>query len=114
MIPESATVARGRAPLATDAYSGTSTAPNWSAAVWVTLCGYVVAPGGSVEAATVNREQVATTPTLYGPADGDVLHSDRIRDAAGVVWEVVGHAARWVSPWGWSAGAVWPLQLVEG
>lgn len=108
------TVTRLRAPLAVDAYSGAATSRDWTAAVSLSSEGFAVDPGGSVEASTVNREQITTTPTLMGPYGADVAASDRVL-VNGVTWEVVGNRSDYLNPFtGWQAGSTWPLRRVEG
>ena len=112
-------VTRIRASLVADAYNpDAATMRDWTNAAEVTLpAGFAIDPGGSSEFSTVNREQVTTTPTLYWLGDDrpDLVQSDRIRDAAGTVWEINGNSAAWRSPFtAWQAGAVWLLRKVEG
>ena len=114
MFAFSETITRLRAPLVADPYSDESTARDWPNAVSTPMLGFAVDPGGSYEARTVNREQVTTNPTLYGPYGADVLASDRVV-AAGATWEVTGNAANWRNPFnGSTPGSVWPLARVEG
>ena len=109
------TVARLRAPLAADPYSGEATARDWASAASVSIVGCAIDPGGSSETRTVNREQITTTPTLYAPYGSDVLPSDRITDPAGKTWEVDGYGGQWRSPFtGTEFGDAFPLRLVEG
>lgn len=108
------TVARLRAPLVADPYSGAATRRDWAVAVSLTIAGCAVDPGQSSEAPTVNREAVTTTPTLYAPYSADVLAGDRIVSASGT-WEVDGHGARWSSPFtGWQPGSVFKLRRADG
>lgn len=115
MFPFGETIIRIRAPRTPDAYNPAGPGvPDWSAAVETSLDGFAVDPGGSTEAATVNREQITTSPTLYGPFGADVVASDRVR-VRGVTWEVAGNRADWRNPFtGWEAGSSWPLRAVEG
>lgn len=115
MFPFGEPVTRLRAPLVADDYSSHATRRDWSDATSVTMGGgFAIDPGTSTESHTVNREQVTTTPTLYGPSV-DIVASDRVRDARGVVWEVTGNRSDWRSPFtGWQPGSSWPLQRVEG
>ena len=107
-------ITRLRAPMVVDPYSTEATARDWANPASVALEGFAVDPGGSRETRTVNREQIITTPTLYGPYGADVVASDRVV-AAGVTWEVVGNAANWSNPHtGRTPGSVWPLERVEG
>lgn len=114
MFAFSETITRLRAPLVADPYSGALTARDWANAVSVEILGFAVDPGGSRESHTVNREQITTTPTLYGPYAADVVASDRVV-AAGATWEVTGNAANWGNPFtGRTPGSVWQLERVEG
>lgn len=115
MVSYGQTVTRLRAPLVADPYSGKATKRDWDNAVPTQIDGFAIDPGGSVETATVNRVQTVTTPTLYGPYAADIVGTDRVRDAAGTVWEIDGRRADWQHPrTGRKAGSVWPLKLVEG
>lgn len=108
-------IVRVRAPRIQDEYSNAATRPDWAHAVETRMSGFAIAPGASVETQTVNREQVVTDPTLYGPLGADIVATDRVRDAYGTTWEVVGNRSDWRSPFsGWEAGATWPLRRVEG
>ena len=108
------TITRLRAPLVADSYSGAATRRDWAAATSVSLAGFAVAPAGPGEAASVNRTDTTTEPTLYGPHGADVLASDRIV-SGGRTWDVTGHRADWASAWSRAPfGATWPLRLVEG
>lgn len=118
MFSAGQTITRLRAPLTTSVYNpGAPGVRNWAAASSARLEGFAIDPGGSYETASVNREQVTTTPTLYfsgGPAP-DIIATDRVRDAAGVEWDVMGNRTDWRNPYtGWQAGSVWPLKRVEG
>ena len=117
MFAAGQTLVRLRAPLVADAYSAQATALDWTHAVETSIAGFGLDPGGSVESSGVNREQITTRPTLYwlGSDAPDVVASDRLRDAAGAVWEVVGNRADWRNPLtGWVGGSSWPLERVEG
>lgn len=117
MFAAGQTLVRLRAPLAFDAYSAQATALDWPHAVETSIAGFGLDPGISAEASTVSREQITTRPTLYwlGSDAPDVVASDRMRDASGSVWEVVGNRADWCNPLtGWVGGSSWPLERVEG
>ena len=114
MVAFGEAIERLRAPLIADDYSGQATARDWTNPDSVTLAGFAIDPGGSHLAMTVNREQITTTPTMYGPFGADVLAGDRVR-LRGRTWDVTGHRADWRNPYtGREAGASWPLQAVEG
>jgi hypothetical protein len=107
-------IERLRAPLVSDPYSGQPTTRDWANATSATLEGFALDPGGSQETRTVSREQITTTPTLYGPYGADLVAADRVV-VRGVTWEISGNAADWRSPFtGWTPGSVWPLTRVEG
>lgn len=89
------TLTRLRAPLVND---HGSMVPNWSSATMATLAGWSLQPGASVEDLQ-NREAVRVDWTAYGPYEGDVLATDRIRLPSGD-YSVIGEPERWKSPTG--------------
>lgn len=110
------TITRLRAPLVADDYSSEATRRDWDAAAEEPIEGFAIDPGTSVETSTVNRDQVATAPTLLylGAPAPDIVATDRLV-LAGVTWEVTGNRADWNSPFtGWQAGSSWTLRRVEG
>ena len=115
MFASGQTLVRIRAAAAADAYG--DSVRDWSTAAELPIPGFGLDPGISAEASTVSREQITTRPTLYwlGSDAPDVVASDRMRDASGSVWEVVGNRADWCNPLtGWVGGSSWPLERVEG
>jgi hypothetical protein len=71
---------------------------DWDNASEVTLTGWSLQPGASVEDLQ-NREAVLVAWTAYGPYDADVLGSDKIRLPSGD-YAVIGEPERWKSPTG--------------
>lgn len=88
-------IIRLRAPLIND---HGSMVPNWDAATQVTLSGWLLQPGASVEDLQ-NREGVRVEWTAYGPYDADVRATDKIRLPSGD-YGVIGEPERWKSPTG--------------
>lgn len=80
----------------------------------IPLTGAAFDPGGSLEPAEVGRAQTVTTPRLYFRTSPDIISSDRLR-VRGLVYDVIGHPALWVSPFtGVTAGLVVELKVAEG
>lgn len=97
-----------------DPYSGEPKV-GWESPTETALEGCFSAPVSSVEAPTVDREELRTLRTLYCPFGTVVEPADRLRDERGVVWRVDGHREDWRSPYtGWEAGTVVALKLLEG
>lgn len=81
----------------------------------VPIDGAAFDPGGSLEPLEVGRAQTVTTPKVYfWRSAPDIVSTDRLR-VRGLVYQVIGHPARWESPFTTEvAGLVVELQLVEG
>lgn len=69
--------------------------PDWTAATPHAVTGCSVQPAVGSEDQT-NRDAVTITATLYGPADADIVHTDRVQ-YGGVTYEVNGPVRRWAS-----------------
>lgn len=79
------------------------------------LSGCVIAPVDSSETNGESREQVREFRVLYGPFDIDLLPTDRVRDEAGMVYEVIGYPRRWRNPFtGDQEGAEVELRILTG
>jgi hypothetical protein len=107
------TVIRLRVTSTTDAWN--DTVGDWSTATELPIDGVAVAPTSSTED-LVGRTATITGTSLFIPTTDplDVLPTDRFR-VRGVVHEVAGEIADWVSPWdGVRKGYVIALKKVEG
>jgi hypothetical protein len=114
MFPAGETVTRLRVTTTTDAWNDTVDG-DWSTATELPIDGVGVAPRSSTEDLN-GRTATITGTALFIPTAGvlDVLPTDRFR-VRGVVHEVDGDVAEWVSPWdGVRKGYVIPLKKVEG
>lgn len=64
---------------------------------------------------TDRRDTVYTGLALYAPPDADIQPIDRIVRADGTLWEVMGEAADWMSPFtGWHPGRQLAVRRVTG
>lgn len=87
-------VQRLRPGVKTDPYSGLPIGEDWSNSTPTTLTGYLVGWVSSMEAPTVNRDELANQARLVRPANVpliEVLTTDRIR-GLGYDWDVASHA----------------------
>jgi hypothetical protein len=113
-LPNGETVARQRAPLIEDPYSGEATQRDWSNPDELAIHGVAIGPSSSVESTTENRQAVTTNMSIYGPPDMDVQPADRIVARSGV-WEVTGENAAWMNAFtGWRPGDEFPIRKVTG
>lgn len=73
-------------------------------------------PTSSSEVDTPGRTQAQGDYTMMAPPDLDIKPGDRIRDAAGRLFEVTGAiTCPWTSPFtGWTPGKEIPLREVKG
>jgi len=81
-----------RASTARDSHG--NQARDWSSAAEHTLDGCLLVPVVGTELLT-NRDEISTTFQLYARPGVDLLATDRVRDQAGVVYEVVGSVLRY-------------------
>ena len=83
----------------------------------VLVVGGAFVPGGSVESFTPGRDSVVTSPTYYIPGDAAkpvISPRDRVT-IRGLLFQVDGQPAEWVSPFtGWAPGIVVNLERVDG
>lgn len=114
MFPAGETVTRLRVTTTTDGWNDTVDG-DWSTATELDILHVGVAPTSSTED-LIGRTATITGTSLFIPTADvlDVLPTDRFR-VRGVVHEVDGEVADWVSPWdGVRKGYVIPLKKVEG
>lgn len=100
-------------------YGGDNTFPSWEdpehPAAAVPLPNCFIAPISSNETDGAGRTQTLDTLALYGPVGLDIVATDRVRDAAGNVYDVAGTPLAYTSPFtGWAAGLVVPLRRARG
>lgn len=108
------TVTRLRAAAAADRFSGQATALDWTTPDELPIEGCAFDPGTSSEPLEQARDAVLTKPTVYAPADADVLATDRLV-VRGRTWQVDGDPADYRSPFdGWTPGLVVHLKAMEG
>lgn len=114
MYPHGEIATRLRGEAVADPYSAEATALSWDDPDELEIPGCGFDPGGSLEPVEVGRAAVITQPTLYAPADADVLAGDRV-EVRSLTWEVDGDPALWRSPFtGWEPGLVVKLKKVSG
>ena len=111
MIGETVTRLRTGAQTGTDAFGQPVYGPDDE----VDIDGAAFDPGGSVEPVELGRAAVVTTPKCYWrDVAPDVVSTDRLR-VRGVVYQVTGNPAAWVSPYtGTTKGLVVELRDPEG
>lgn len=111
MIGETVTRIRAGAQTGTDPFDQ----PIYGPDVEVDLDAAAFDPGGSLEPVEVGRRAVVTTPKCYWRDETpDIVSTDRLR-VRGVVYQVTGNPAAWVSPYtGATKGLVVELREPEG
>lgn len=109
------TVTRLRAVEVTDEFSVSGKREDWTTPNERSIPGCGIVPVSSSEAPTTDRAELLTLRTLTAPHGSDILHTDRIRTADGLVWTIDGHPSDPTHPMtGWQPGMVVALRLKEG
>lgn len=87
---------------------------DWAHAPEVPLPGWTVFPGATAEL-TVGRDSSLIQFTAIGPADADVLPTDRIKlPGSDRTYDIDGEPGRWLSPAGGVSSTVLLLKKWEG
>lgn len=113
MFPHGETVTRLRATNVIDPYSGENV-EDWSVPTTKDFLNVVVAPGGSTEPLSADRQSVESDYDLIFEPGADITARDRLVVRGGVC-HVEGKPFDWVSPYtGWRPGLVARASEVVG
>jgi hypothetical protein len=79
------------------------------------IAGCSLAPLTSTDINDRSRAGVVVGMLLIAPFDADIVHTDRIEDPDGSLWEVDGEVGRWQSRWStWKPGLTVALKRAAG